>query len=222
MDDGPVVLGINRTQDASACLLRGSTLQWAIQKERLSRVKHHWGRPGDLHDYYAARLPGLDAPIDVLVECYSSDAEIANLAAYGRARGQHADAAGLDVGDADVAERLLGQTIGHWGQLDVLINTAGTDLTVPLTELAPANWLRVIGTNLNGPFFLSRGAGRNVIEAEGGHIINILLDRFPDLDTETLQDPMNVARAIKATLLLPTQSAVAESTVLPLRETSWP
>lgn len=84
MDDGPVVLGINRTQDASACLLRGSTLQWAIQKERLSRVKHHWGRPGDVSDFYAARLPGLDAPVDVLVECYSSDAEIDNLAAYER------------------------------------------------------------------------------------------------------------------------------------------
>ena len=84
MDDGPVVLGINRTQDASACLLRGSTLQWAVQKERLSRVKHHWGRPGDLQDYYAARLPGLDAPVDVLVECYSSDAEIDNLPAYER------------------------------------------------------------------------------------------------------------------------------------------
>lgn len=82
MDDGPAVLGINRTQDASACLMRGSALQWAIQKERLSRVKHHWGRPGDVRDFYAARLPGLDTPIDVLVECYSSDAEIDNLPAY--------------------------------------------------------------------------------------------------------------------------------------------
>ena len=82
MDDGPAVLGINRTQDASACLMRGSTLQWAIQKERLSRIKHHWGRPGDVRDFYAARLPGLDTQIDVLVECYSSDAEIDNLAAY--------------------------------------------------------------------------------------------------------------------------------------------
>ena len=84
MDDGPAILGINRTQDASACLLRGSTLRWAIQKERLCRVKHHWGRPGDVRDYYAARLPGLDEPIDVLVECYSSDAEIDKLPAYER------------------------------------------------------------------------------------------------------------------------------------------
>ena len=84
MDDGPVVLGLNRTQDASACLMRGSALQWAIQKERLTRIKHHWGRPGDLSDHYAPRLPGLGSSVDVLVECYSSDAEIDKLQLYER------------------------------------------------------------------------------------------------------------------------------------------
>jgi hypothetical protein len=33
---------------------------------------------------------------------------------------------------------------------------------------------------------------------------------------------MNVARAIKAALLMRAESVVAELTVLPLRETSWP
>ena len=56
----------------------------------------------------------------------------------------------------------------------------------------------------------------------GGMRTPFLLDRFPDLDVETLQDPMHVARAIKAALLLPAESVVAELTVLPLRETSWP
>lgn len=82
MNDGPVVLGLNRTQDASACLLHGSTLIWAIQKERLTRRKHHWGRPGDLRNIYRERLPGLDRPIDVLVECFSSDEEVARLPEY--------------------------------------------------------------------------------------------------------------------------------------------
>lgn len=84
MSDGPLILGINRTQDASICLMRGSELQWAIQKERLTRQKHHWGRLGDLADIYVPRLPQLRQPIDVLVECYSSDAEFKNLAAYDR------------------------------------------------------------------------------------------------------------------------------------------
>ncbi|MES3023062.1 MAG: carbamoyltransferase C-terminal domain-containing protein [Pseudomonadota bacterium] len=82
MNDAPLVLGINRTQDASICLMHGSQLLWAIQKERLTRHKHHWGRQGDLRDVYLPRLPGLARPIDVLVECYSSDAELDFLPAY--------------------------------------------------------------------------------------------------------------------------------------------
>lgn len=29
----PLILGVNRTQDASLCLMRGSQLAWAMQKE---------------------------------------------------------------------------------------------------------------------------------------------------------------------------------------------
>ena len=82
MSDVPVVLGINRTQDASACLMQGSRLLWAIQKERLTRHKHHWGKPGDVRDHYAPRLPWPERPIDVVVECFSSDDEGRNPARY--------------------------------------------------------------------------------------------------------------------------------------------
>ena len=82
MINQPLVLGVNRTQDASACLMQGSTMLWAIQKERLTRHKHHWGRYGDIGNIYRPRLPGLEREIDVLVECYSSDAEIGKLAQY--------------------------------------------------------------------------------------------------------------------------------------------
>ena len=82
MTNEPLVLGVNRTQDASACLMQGSTMLWAIQKERLTRQKHHWGKTGDISGIYRPRLPGLERQIDVLVECYSSDAEFGNLARY--------------------------------------------------------------------------------------------------------------------------------------------
>lgn len=84
MTHQPLVLGINRTQDASACLMRGSDLLWAIQKERLTRQKHHWGRVGDLAEVYAPYLPGLDQPMDVVVECFSSDAEVGKIEDYER------------------------------------------------------------------------------------------------------------------------------------------
>jgi hypothetical protein len=82
MSDGPVVLGVNRTQDASICLMQGSRIIFAIQKERLTRQKHHWGRLDDFRNVYAPLLAGFDKPVDVLVECYSSDTEAGNLAAY--------------------------------------------------------------------------------------------------------------------------------------------
>jgi len=82
MGDGPVVLGVNRTQDASICLMHGSQVVYAIQKERLTRRKHHWGRLDDFRTAYVPHLPELGKPIDVLVECYSSDSEIKNLSAY--------------------------------------------------------------------------------------------------------------------------------------------
>jgi carbamoyltransferase len=82
MGDEPIVLGVNRTQDASICLMQGSRLLYAIQKERLTRQKHHWGKLGDFRNVYKDLLQNLDRPIDALVECYSSDSEIENLSAY--------------------------------------------------------------------------------------------------------------------------------------------
>src|SRR3954464_15971918 len=56
----------------------------------------------------------------------------------------------------------------------------------------------------------------------GGMRTPFLLDRFPELDPATLQDPADVAQAIRSVLLLPPQTVVAELTVLPMTETSWP
>ena len=56
----------------------------------------------------------------------------------------------------------------------------------------------------------------------GGMRTPFLLERFPDIDVGTLQDPADVAAAIKAVLLLPAGTVVPEIMVLPMRETSWP
>jgi NAD(P)-dependent dehydrogenase (short-subunit alcohol dehydrogenase family) len=56
----------------------------------------------------------------------------------------------------------------------------------------------------------------------GGMRTPFLLQRFPDIDVSTLQEPRTVALAIRDLLLLPEGSVVAELTVLPLGETSWP
>ncbi|HEU4620855.1 MAG TPA: carbamoyltransferase C-terminal domain-containing protein [Burkholderiaceae bacterium] len=83
-DGTPVVVGINRTQDGSICIMQGSRVLTCIQKERLTRQKHHWGKLDDLRDVYRHGVEGFDRPISALVECFSSDKEIENLEAYER------------------------------------------------------------------------------------------------------------------------------------------
>ncbi len=56
----------------------------------------------------------------------------------------------------------------------------------------------------------------------GGMRTPFLLDRFPEIDASTLQDPVNVAKAVKSVLLLPEQTVIPEIMVIPMQETSWP
>ena len=56
----------------------------------------------------------------------------------------------------------------------------------------------------------------------GGMRTPFLLDRFPDIDLEVLQEPRNVAETIRFVLTQPEGTVIPEVTVLPMRETSWP
>src|SRR5579872_7275829 len=82
IEPGLVVLGINRTQDASICVLSENEVICAIQKERLTRKKHHWGSLDDFRSVYMERIASLRDPIDLVVECYSSDPQIQHLSDY--------------------------------------------------------------------------------------------------------------------------------------------
>jgi NAD(P)-dependent dehydrogenase (short-subunit alcohol dehydrogenase family) len=56
----------------------------------------------------------------------------------------------------------------------------------------------------------------------GGMQTPFLLERFPDLDVSTLQDPKNVAETIRFLLSTPAGTVIPEMMVLPMRESSWP
>lgn len=79
----------------------------------------------------------------------------------------------FDVGDERGAQQAVQQVVSRHGRLDALINNAGTDVTLPIDELAVADWDRIMATNLRGPFLLARAAVP-VMKAQGaGHIVNI-------------------------------------------------
>jgi short-subunit dehydrogenase len=56
----------------------------------------------------------------------------------------------------------------------------------------------------------------------GGMRTPFLMDRFPDIDPDLLQDPRNVAETVRHVLTVPRESVIPEVMVLPMRETSWP
>jgi NADP-dependent 3-hydroxy acid dehydrogenase YdfG len=56
----------------------------------------------------------------------------------------------------------------------------------------------------------------------GGMRTPFLLDRFPDIDVDTLQDPRNVADTVRFILTQPAETVIPEVMVIPMTETSWP
>jgi NAD(P)-dependent dehydrogenase (short-subunit alcohol dehydrogenase family) len=58
-------------------------------------------------------------------------------------------------------------------RLDVLVNNAGLDYTLPIDELSANQWDAVIGVNLRAPFLLSQQAAKIMKRQGGGHIVNI-------------------------------------------------
>ena len=56
----------------------------------------------------------------------------------------------------------------------------------------------------------------------GGMQTPFLLERFPEIDISTLQDPKNVAETIRFLLSTPAGTVIPEMMVLPMGESSWP
>jgi NAD(P)-dependent dehydrogenase (short-subunit alcohol dehydrogenase family) len=90
-----------------------------------------------------------------------------------RGHGVRVDTVELDVADPMQARAAVERTVERMGRLDILVNNAGTDVTLPIHELLEADWLRVIGTNLNGPFLLAKYAAFHMRRQGGGDIVNV-------------------------------------------------
>ncbi len=80
----------------------------------------------------------------------------------------------LDVRDAEQVGQMVDSVMAEHGRIDVLINNAGTDTTLPLEELSIEDWNRVLDVNLTAVFMLCQMAARQFMEqGEGGKIITV-------------------------------------------------
>ncbi len=91
-----------------------------------------------------------------------------------RDQGVRGMAVKLDVGDEGQADEVTRRIIERFGRLDVLINNAGTDVTLSVEELSFADWDKVLRTNLRGPFVLSKTVFPVMRNQGRGHIVNVV------------------------------------------------
>jgi NAD(P)-dependent dehydrogenase (short-subunit alcohol dehydrogenase family) len=79
----------------------------------------------------------------------------------------------LDVTDATQAAEAVRQIVARYDRLDILINNAGLDVTLPVEELSVADFDRVLAVNLRGPFLLAKAVFPVMKQRGRGHIVNI-------------------------------------------------
>ena len=87
-----------------------------------------------------------------------------------------AQAFACDITESTAVDRLIGEVTQAFGRLDVLINDAAYNISIPfadLDNLTIEEWNKIMAVNLTGPMRLSKAVAP-VMKAQGrGRIINI-------------------------------------------------
>ncbi len=97
-------------------------------------------------------------------------AAIASLAAKGFA----VEGINLDVTRSADCTAQIDALAKRAGGIDILVNNAGIARSETVAEdVADEHWLNVLDVNLNGTFWCSRAAGRHMLAAGRGSIVNI-------------------------------------------------
>lgn len=77
------------------------------------------------------------------------------------------------VSDKSEVERCFARLDKQWGRLDAVVNCAGILVVKPALELEEEAWRRVIDVNLTGTWLICQAAGKRMLAAGKGSIINI-------------------------------------------------
>jgi len=94
-------------------------------------------------------------------------------AAAGEAAGGRAESLVADVTDPDAAQRIVSEANERLGQLDVLVNNAGTARRRALDEVPDEDWYAAWELNVMAPMRLMRAAAPGMAKRGWGRIVNV-------------------------------------------------
>jgi len=100
-------------------------------------------------------------------------ADLQEVAAEVEAFGVKASFAAADVSDINSVNNAVASIQQQLGNIDILINNAGTAAFGKFLELAPEDWTRQIHVNLFGVYYTTRAVLPQMIERKTGDIINV-------------------------------------------------
>ncbi len=81
-----------------------------------------------------------------------------------------------DVADDADAQRVVAETLRHYGRLDAVVCNAGVGSFGPLESLEAEEWDRIFQTNVKGTFLLCKYAVPHFKAQKSGHIVGIASD----------------------------------------------
>ncbi len=109
----------------------------------------------------------------VAIHYRSSQGEADKLVREINSAGARAQAFRADLEKVQEIENIIGQVLGVFGRIDVLVNSASVFYRKPLEEVTEYDWDHNLNTNLKAPFFLSKYAGLAMRRQGAGKIVNI-------------------------------------------------
>jgi gluconate 5-dehydrogenase len=90
-----------------------------------------------------------------------------------RAKGFRAEGLVCDVAKPADVQAVVDQTVSVFGKVDILVNNAGVTWAAEPEEMPLDKWQKVVDINLTGAFLFAQAAGREMLKAKWGRIINI-------------------------------------------------
>jgi 3-oxoacyl-[acyl-carrier protein] reductase len=108
------------------------------------------------------------------VVCADINEANAKTIAAGITEGQtKAIAMAIDVTKYEDAERLTAETVKEFGQVDIIVNSAGIANHMPFLEAKPEDFQRIMRVNLEGTLYCAQHAARQMVKQGYGRVINV-------------------------------------------------
>ena len=95
------------------------------------------------------------------------------LAMAKEAMGKHCAAIVNDLSDLEGIPALIDQIVEQYGRIDILVNNAGINQKKPFEEVTDEEFQRIMMTNVNAVFSISREVVKVMLRQKSGSIIHI-------------------------------------------------